>query len=75
MFYTEEDIQPVVDAAISIFGKQAQYYPAPFKYVELETPKYGKIWYGEVQYDSTIIYEKVLQLSKKINELVIVNVK
>jgi len=68
MFYDKDDVQPAVNAAIELFGRQAQYQPSPFMYLAIETPKYGTIWYGDVQMDVTTVKERCGELSKKINE-------
>lgn len=71
MFYTEEDIQPVVSAAIKVFGKQGQYHYFPSKVVNMLTissNKYGKIWYGDVEKTSTEIFEGVKKLMKDTGE-------
>lgn len=71
MFYTEEDIQPVVNSAIKTFGKQGQYHYYPSKVVNMLTissNKYGKIWYGEVEQTSTEIFENLKKLMKDTGE-------
>lgn len=70
MFYTEEDILPVVTAAEEVFGTQAQYFPDPYVYVSVETPKYGCIWYGEINGDYAKVRELLVTLSAKIGEKV-----
>lgn len=70
MFYTEEDIQPVVDAATKMFGIPGRYETSPFVYVAVETPKYGKIWYGDVSGDYSTLRVKSVELAKLINESV-----
>lgn len=68
MFYTAEDVQPVVNAAIEVFGKQAQYRPSPFVYISIEIPKYGCVWYGDVSGDYSTVKELSNKLSTKLNE-------
>lgn len=67
MFYDKEDVQPAVSAATQLFGAVAQYHPTPFTYLAIETPKYGKIWYGDVSSD-TPIREKCENLAKTLGE-------
>lgn len=71
MFYTEEDIQPVVDAAIKVFGSQGQYHYYPSQIVNMLTitsKKYGKIWYGEVEKSYAQIIENLDYLKKTTDE-------
>lgn len=71
MFYDEQDVQPAVNAAIEIFGKQAQYQPDPFVYLSIETPKFGIIWYGDITGDYGTAREKATQLAAKLGEKII----
>jgi len=49
MFYTEEDVTPVVRTAERVFGKQNLYFPgSQYKYCTLITREFGKIWVGEL---------------------------
>lgn len=72
MFYTKEDVQPVVNAATELFGPPAQYQPTPFMYLALTTPKYGRIWYGDTSMDATSVRTACLELAKAIQEPIIV---
>lgn len=49
MFYTEEDIQPVVDMvteALGTVGNMA-YGRGVLPNVTVATPEFGKVWYGD----------------------------
>jgi hypothetical protein len=70
MFWTDEDIQPAVSAAEQIFGKQAQYHTAPYVHVAVETPKYGKIWYGDISGTFQTVQEMGSKLATKLNETI-----
>ena len=49
MFYTEEDIQPVVDAVTAVFGAVGNMSNerGVLKNVTVSTPEFGKVWYGD----------------------------
>lgn len=68
MFYSHEDVTPAVTAAVQVFGPQAQYQSHPFTYLAISTPKYGKIWYGDVSMDLASIKLACSELAKKIQE-------
>lgn len=75
MFYTEEDIQPVVDAAISVFGTPGNMSNEPnTSYnVYVETAKFGKIWYGDITGNAESLMQKKNELEKLIGETVVVS--
>jgi len=68
MFWTEEDIQPVVSAAEEVFGKQGQYSDDPFVFVGIEHAKFGTVWYGDVSGTYETIREFALNLTAKTGE-------
>ena len=75
MFWQEEDVQPAVNAATSIFGEPNQYFYGDnvFKNVTIMTREYGKIWFGDVQLDETLeggFRDSLRSLSKRINQRV-----
>jgi hypothetical protein len=66
MFYTEEDIQPVVDVAVRIFGRNGSYvFDRNAKSIIVATREYGKIWSGDV--DAYSIEDNCRQLARQIN--------
>jgi hypothetical protein len=72
MFWTEEDIQPAVNAATKVFGTSAQYHLDPCVYVSVETPRYGCIWYGDVTGDFGTVREHAMALIAKLGDKIIV---
>jgi hypothetical protein len=68
MFWNEEEIQPVVDAAVSVFGPQAQYFPEPYVFVRLVHPKFGIIWYGDVEGTPSRVGQLTQSLVQKTGE-------
>lgn len=70
MFWTEEDIQPVVDAAVKMFGSQGMYYyyPSNVCMLTVSSPKFGKIWHGEVEKTQQQATDMVKALSQATNE-------
>lgn len=74
MFWTPEDIQPVVDAAKSVFGTVGNMSEEPntCKNVHVETARFGTVWYGDVEggIRETVSRKEVLE--KLINERVTV---
>lgn len=49
MFYTEEDIQPVVDAVTEVMGVVGNMANGKnvLPNVTVSTPEFGKVWYGD----------------------------
>lgn len=68
MFWTEEDIQPIVDAAVEVFGKQGQYFTKPFTFIKVESSKFGTVWYGEIEGDISKAKPLLQLLKQKTNE-------
>jgi hypothetical protein len=67
MFYTAEDVQPAVNAAVKMFGRQGRMDTGKnvFYNVSVFTREYGKLWYGDISKDG--IEEKLKMLSASIN--------
>lgn len=67
MFYTAEDVQPAVNAAVKMFGPQGRMETGKnvFYNVAVFTSQYGKLWYGDIRKDG--IEEKLKMLSATIN--------
>ncbi len=59
MFYTEEDIQPVVDVVTEVFGPAGVMIEGKgvSKNVVLGSPAFGKVWYGDVDGDQQYIQQ------------------
>jgi hypothetical protein len=51
MFYTEEDIQPVVDTVVRTMGPSGTmvYGDRVLKNIIVSTREFGKIWYGDFE--------------------------
>jgi hypothetical protein len=51
MFYTEEDIQPVVDTVVRTMGPNGTmvYGDRVLKNIIVSTREFGKIWYGDFE--------------------------
>jgi hypothetical protein len=61
MFYTEEEIQPVVTLATKIFGRVGNMCPSPYMFISVQTNKFGAVWYGDIQGTA----DDVISLTKK----------
>jgi hypothetical protein len=72
MFYTEEDIQPVVEHAITVFGAVGNMLPTPYVFVSVQTNRFGAVWYGDVQGDYTTVVTLANVFANKINDTVTV---
>lgn len=72
MFWTEEDIQPVVDAAKTVFGTVGNMSMEPNTNwdVCVETPRFGKIWYGDVEGGVETLIQKRQELEKMLGEAI-----
>jgi hypothetical protein len=70
MFWTEEDISPVAHAAERVLGVNGNMSnePSAAKNVVVCSPKFGKIWYGDVDGGQSEVVRKVALLSKQTNE-------
>ncbi len=70
MFWTEEDISPVVKAAEVIFGVNGNMSNEPnvVKNVCIVSPRLGKIWYGDVDGGMATLTKKTEILAKNVNE-------
>lgn len=49
MFYTEEDVQPIVDAVTEVMGVTGNMAIGKnvLPNVTVSTPEFGKVWYGD----------------------------
>ena len=67
MFWQAEDVQPAVNAAVKMFGRQGRMDTGKnvFYNVSVFTREYGKLWYGDIGKDG--IEEKLKMLSASIN--------
>ena len=70
MFYTVEDIQPAVDVAVELFGKNGTMLDGKHisKNVLVGTREFGKLWYGDVDGDMDFINSLCSVLSQRIGQ-------
>ena len=75
MFYTEEDVTPVVQIATELFGPVGNMLQSGrfvTHNVLIGTKEFGKIWYGDVSGTVDYVNELCELLSKRINQQVMV---
>ena len=75
MFYTEEDVEPVVQIATELFGPVGNMLNEGrfvTRNVILGTKEFGRIWYGDVEGTVDYITELCEMFSKRINQQVLV---
>lgn len=74
MFYTAEDVQPVVQVATELFGPAGTMMEGKnvTKNVLIGTREFGKIWYGDVDGDVDFINGLCGVLSQRIGQTVMV---
>ena len=74
MFYNAEDIQPVVDVAVELFGKNGAMLEGKHvsKNVIIGTREFGKLWYGDVDGDTDFINGLCSVLSQRIGHTAMV---
>jgi len=67
MFYTVEDVQPAVNAAIKMFGPQGRMENGKnvLYNAHIFTREFGKLWYGDLITDG--LADKLKMLSSTIN--------
>jgi len=72
MFFTEEDVEPVVQVAKEIFGPVGNLIEGKnvMKNILIGTNEFGKIWYGDVEGTVDYVNELCEILSKRINQQV-----
>ena len=73
MFYTEDDVQPVVNVAVEMFGPNGNMLDGKnvTKNVIIGTKEFGKIWYGDVDGNVEYIADLCGVMSARINMVVI----
>lgn len=67
MFYVEEDIQPVVDAAERRLGRSGSMMHGKnvIQNVTLTTREFGTFWYGDYEGSSTELMKIIAELSEE----------
>jgi hypothetical protein len=69
MFWTEEDVQPAVNAAIEEFGPIGRMvHNSGVMNIGIGTREFGKIWYGDTDRDT--LAAKCVSLGQKIQQKV-----
>ena len=75
MFYTEEDVEPVVQIATELFGPVGNMLEAG-RFVTMNvivgTKEFGKVWYGDVAGTIDYVTELCEIMSKRTGQQVIV---
>lgn len=68
MFYTEEDVQPVVDAVTEVMGVVGNMVSGRgvLPNVTISTPEFGKVWYGDYVGTAEQLNANISQLSNKL---------
>ena len=74
MFYTAEDVQPVVQVATELFGPVGNMVDGKnvTKNVLIGTREFGKIWYGDVDGDIDFVNGLCSVLSQRIGQAAMV---
>lgn len=69
MFWTKEDLDPINELVVDVFGKQGRMSPKPkFPDCEIHSTKYGKLWYGDVD-TSEELGPKLQELQKALENV------
>ncbi len=73
MFYTEEDVQPIAQIAVEMFGPNGNMLEGRniTKNVIIGTKGFGKIWYGDVDGDAQFVADMCTTMSTRVNMAVI----
>ena len=74
MFYTEEDVEPVVQIAKEVFGPIGNLLEGKnvMKNILIGTNEFGKIWYGDIEGDSDYILGLCRVMSQRVGQSVTV---
>jgi len=73
MFYTEEDVQPIAQIAVEMFGPNGNMLEGKniSRNVIIGTKEFGKIWYGDVDGDAQFVTDMCATMSTRANIAVI----
>ena len=73
MFYTEEDVQPIAQIAVEMFGPNGNMLEGKniSRNVIIGTKEFGKIWYGDVDGDAQFVTDMCTTMSTRANIAVI----
>lgn len=69
MFWTEEDVQPVVDMTTELFGPVGSMTTEKnaILNVVIFSKQYGKLWYGDIEDTMDGVIQKCGMVSQKFN--------
>jgi hypothetical protein len=69
MFYTEEDVHPIAQVAVEMFGPNGNMLEGKniTKNVIIGTKEFGKIWYGDVNGDTQYVTDMCSAMSTRVN--------
>ena len=69
MFYIEEDVQPIAQIAVEMFGPNGNMLEGKniTKNVIIGTKEFGKIWYGDVNGDTQYVTDMCSAMSTRVN--------
>jgi hypothetical protein len=72
MFWTEEDVQPIVQIAEEMFGPNGNMLEGKniTKNVLIGTKEFGKIWYGDVDGDVQFVTDMCTAMSTRVSTTV-----
>lgn len=74
MFYTEEDVAPIAQIAVEMFGPNGNMLDGKHvvKNVIIGTQEFGKIWYGDVDGGPEFVSDMCTAMSTRSNMKVMV---
>jgi hypothetical protein len=74
MFYTEEDVEPIVQVAKEMFGPVGNMLEGKnvIKNVIIGTDQLGKVWYGDIEGDSDYVLGLCHAMTQRIGQSVTV---
>ena len=70
MFYSAEDVQPVADIAVQLFGRNGNLLEGKnvTKNVIIGSNEFGKIWYGDVDGDMEYVRSLCTVLTQRVGQ-------
>ena len=70
MFYSAEDVQPVADIAVQLFGRNGNLLEGKnvTKNVIIGSNEFGKIWYGDVDGDMEYVRSLCAVLTQRVGQ-------
>lgn len=74
MFYSAEDVQPTVDIAVQLFGRNGNLLDGKkvTKNVIIGSNEFGKIWYGDIEGDMDYVRSLCAVLSQRTGQKILV---